>query len=89
VPTRKAITISLDPTTWQVVEEAAQHHDGNTSAAIRALIAGDGHTAGHTIAVSDAGWAALQKLADQSGKPVDVVAKLALRHAVQHPARWL
>lgn len=89
---RKAITISLDPDTWTLVEEAAALEGGNVSAAIRAFITGDitnAQAKGHTIAVSEAGWAVLDQLATSKGRTVDEVAKLALRYATQHSTKWL
>jgi hypothetical protein len=91
--TRIAITISLDPATWQVIDDHAKANSLNTSAAIRALIAGDAPAkapaAGHTVGISDAGHQVLEQLATSKGRTIDDVVKLALRYATQHSAKWL
>lgn len=90
---RKAITISLDPATWQVIDDHAKANSLNTSAAIRALIAkGDQVKApgvGHAVGISDAGYQVLERLATSKGRTVDEVVKLALRYATQHSTKWL
>lgn len=44
---------------------------------------------GHAIVISEAGWAALARIAADAGKDPEDVARLGLRYAVQYPTRWL
>lgn len=91
--TRIAITISLDPATWQAIDDHAKANSLNTSAAIRALIARDGQAkapgTGRAVGISDAGYQVLEQLATSKDRTVDEVVKLALRYATQHSTKWL
>lgn len=99
--TRNAITISVDDATLALIDTAATHH-GNRSAAIKAFVVGvvgqpvdpqvsapPAGPAGHSLVISEAGWAALARIAADAGRDPEEVARLALRYAVQYPARWL
>lgn len=44
---------------------------------------------GHNLMISEAGWAALARIAADAGKDPEDVARLGLRYAVQYPTRWL
>lgn len=44
---------------------------------------------GHSLVISEAGWAALARIAADADKDPEDVARLGLRYAVQYPTRWL